>query len=126
MSKEMSQTVTEVMNSLEGVELKERQGRSFRFRMYMTNEMMNSPLDVLDLGVRAYHCLMRAGYKTVGQVADAVASKEGIGGIRNCGKKSVREIKEQLFLFNYNNLDVSRRDSYLKEVVLMNIGFPEI
>ena len=126
MSKEMSQTVTEVMNSLEGVELKERQGRSFRFRMYMTNEMMNSPLDVLDLGVRAYHCLMRAGYKTVGQVADAVASKEGIGSIRNCGKKSVREIKEHLFLFNYNNLDVSRRDSYLKEVVLMNIGFPEI
>ena len=88
--------------------------------MYMTKEMMDAPIDVLDLGVRSYHCLMRAGYKTVGQVVEAVTSEEGIGGIRNCGKKSVREIKEQLFLFNYNCMDASRRDAYLQEVVLLN------
>ena len=41
---------------------------------------------------------MRAGFKTVGDVVKAVASEEGIGNLRNCGKKSVREIKEQLFL----------------------------
>ena len=93
MNKEQGQTIMEEMNSLEGVTLREKHGGNFRFRMYMTREMLDAPIDVLDLGVRAYHCLMRAGYKTVGQVVEAVASEEGIGGIRNCGKKSVREIR---------------------------------
>ena len=86
----------------------------------MTKEMLNAPIEVLDLGVRAYHCLMRAGFKTVGDVVKAVASEEGIGNLRNCGKKSVREIKEQLFLYNYNCMDASKQAAYLQEVVLLN------
>ena len=110
----------DVMDSLVGMELKEKRGGNFRFRMYMTKEMLDAPIDVLFLNVRPYHCLMRAGYKTVGQVVKAVASEEGIGGLRNCGKKSVLEIKEQLFLFNYNCMNASKREAYLQEVVLLN------
>ena len=87
----------------------------------MTKEMLNAPIEVLDLKVRPYNCLKRAGYKTVGEVVEAVTSEKGIGGIRNCGKLSVREIKEQLFLFNYNCMDAKNQEAYLQEVVLMNM-----
>ena len=57
---------------------------------------------------------------TVGEVVDAVASEEGIGGLRNCGTKSVREIKEHLFLYQYYILPRERQEAYLQEVVLLN------
>ncbi len=41
--------------------------------------------------------------------------------IRNCGVKSIREIMEQLFLFQYTSLSPGRQEVYLKEVVQMNI-----
>lgn len=121
MNKEQGQTMMEVMNSLEGVTFRKKHGGNFRFRMYMTKEMLNAPIEVLDLKVRPYNCLKRAGYKTVGEVVEAVTSEKGIGGIRNCGKLSVREIKEQLFLFNYNCMDAKNQEAYLQEVVLMNM-----
>ena len=120
MDKEQGQTMMEVMNSLDGVTLREKHGGNFKFRMYMTKEMMSAPIEVLDLSMRPANCLKRAGFKTVGDVVKAVAPEQGIGNLRNCGKKSVREIKEQLFLFNYNCMDAKRQEAYLQEVVLLN------
>ena len=36
--------------------------------------MQEAPLEVLDLSVRSDHCLKRSGYKTVGDVVDAISS----------------------------------------------------
>ena len=91
MDKYQCRTVTEVMEQLPDVQVKEKHGSQLKFRMYMTREMMEAPLDILDLGVRSSNCLKRAGFTTVGEVVDAVASEEGIGHLRNCGTKSVRE-----------------------------------
>jgi len=115
-------TVAEVMEQLPDVQVKEKHGSQLKFRMYMTREMQEAPLEVLDLGVRASHCLKRAGFKTVGEVVAAVASEEGIGGLRNCGAKSVREIKEHLFLYQYYMLPKDKQGSFLMEVVLLNTG----
>ena len=54
-------------------------------------------------------------------MAQAVASGRELKGIRNCGAKSVREIMEHLFLYQYNSLSPSRQDAYLMEVVMMNL-----
>ena len=89
--------------------------------MYLTREMIEAPLEVLDLNVRPYNCLKRAGYKTVGDVVAAVASEQGIGGLRNCGAKSIREIKEHLFLYQYYLLPKERQETYQQEVVLLNM-----
>ena len=114
-------TVAEVMSQLEAVQVREKHGGKLRFRMYLTREMIEAPLEVLDLNVRPYNCLKRAGYKTVGDVVAAVASEQGIGGLRNCGAKSIREIKEHLFLYQYYLLPKERQEIYLQEVVLLNM-----
>ncbi len=118
--KNQCQTAMEVMNQVEGVDLHEKKGSSFRFPMYMTKTMRESPLESLELGVRAYHCLKRAGFCTIGDVTDAIASGGELSRIRNCGKTSVREIMESLFLFQYHSLPESRKDEYLMEVVALN------
>ena len=116
------QTVAEVMARMEDVHVRNKRGAHLKFRMYMTKEMQETPLEVLDLNVRPLNCLRRAGFKTVGDVVDAVASEQGISGLRNCGAKSVREIKEHLFLYQYYSLPKERQETYLIEVVLLNIG----
>ena len=91
--------------------------------MYMTKEMRESPLEVLDLSVRSEHCLKRSGYKTVGDVVYAIGSGLDLKNIRNCGAISVREIQEHLFLFQYYSLPKEKQDAFLIEVVLLNTIF---
>ncbi len=111
----------EIMNQLEGVQLREKHGSSFRFRMLMTQPMIDTSLEALELSVRAYNSLRRAGFETVGDVVEAVSSGADLQNIRNCGKTSVREIMEHLFLFQYNSLPLNKQYDYLKEVVRMNM-----
>ena len=110
-----------IMNQMDGVQLREKHGSSFKFRMHMTQSMSDTMLEALDLGVRAYNSLKRAGYNTIGDVVDAISSGSDLKNIRNCGKTSIREIMEHLFLFQYNSLPVNKRDDYLIEVVRLNM-----
>lgn len=121
MKTEQRQTLQEIMNSIEGVELKEKHGGQFHFRMYLTDKMRDTPLEALELGQRSYNCLKRAGYSTVGELTDAISGSQDLKSIRNCGAKSVREVMEQLFLFQYTSLKREKQEVYLKEVVEMNV-----
>lgn len=51
-------------------------------------------IDELELSVRSYNCLKRAGINTVGELRKM--SDEELGKIRNMGRKSMEEIKEKL------------------------------
>ena len=88
----------------------------------MTQGMSDTSIEALDLSVRSYNSLKRAGYNSIGDVVDAISTGTELKGIRNCGAKSVREIMEHLFLFQYNSLPADRQDAYLVEVVKMNRG----
>ncbi len=118
--RDQCQTAKEVMAQLNGVEVNEKKGEKLRFRMYITREMWDTPIDDLELSVRSYHSLKRAGMDTIGDIAEAVSRGMDLGHIRNCGAKSRREIQERLFLFQYYSLKESRREAYLKEVVELN------
>ena len=89
--------------------------------MNLTNSMKNEPIEALDLSVRSFNSLKRANFHTIGDVAQAVASGRELKGIRNCGAKSVREIMEHLFLYQYNSLTPARQDTFLIEVIIMNL-----
>ena len=115
------QSVKAIMNRIDGVNLHEKKGGKFRFYMNLTNMMKSEPIESLDLSVRSYNSLKRADFHTIGDVAQAVASGRELKGIRNCGAKSVREIMEHLFLYQYNMLSPDRREAYLIEIVLMNL-----
>ncbi len=121
MGKDQGSTMMEILNELEGVTLKEKRGGRFRFRMHLTPAMSDSSIEALDLGVRSYHSLKRAGYSSIGEVAEAIASGKELKSIRNCGNKSVREIMEHMFLFQYYSLKPEKREAYLREVVELNM-----
>ncbi|NPV07220.1 MAG: DNA-directed RNA polymerase subunit alpha [Anaerolineae bacterium] len=58
---------------------------------------LDTPIEALDLNVRAYNCLKRAGISTVGQVlSKLVVNENELLEIRNFGRKSLEELKEKL------------------------------
>ena len=121
MKNDQRRSVMDVMNQIEGVNLHEKKDGKFHFYMNLTSTMEKEPIEVLDLSVRASNSLKRADLHTVGAVVQAVASGRELKGIRNCGAKSVREIMEHLFLYQYNSLSPGRKEAYLLEVVIMNL-----
>ncbi len=88
--------------------------------MYLNKQMSEAPIEVLDLSPRPYNCLKRANYNYVGELAEATAEGNIGKRIRNCGTKSVREIMEHLFIYQYEILSPKSRERFLSEVVEMN------
>ncbi len=63
----------------------------------ISKETYEIPIEELELSVRAYNCLKRAGIGAVGEVLEKLAVDEGeILTIRNFGQKSLDELKAKL------------------------------
>ena len=120
MDRNQCQTAKEVLGQLNGVSVNEKKGGRLKFRMYVTEQMWETSIDALELSVRSYHSLKRAGLDTIGDIAEAVSNGMDLSTIRNCGAKSRREIQERLFLFQYYSLKPEKREGYLKEVIKLN------
>ena len=121
MNLDQGQTVMDIMNSIEGVNLHEKKGGRFKYRLYVTSKMRESSIDVLDLSPRPYNSLKRAGYDTVGDIIEAIEAGMDLKNLRHCGAKSVREIQEKLFLLQYNSLSAEKREAWLFKVIAMNM-----
>ena len=84
--------------------------------------MEETTIDSLELSVRSNNSLKRAGYGTIGQLAEAVAGEADVlQRIRSCGKKSAEEIMVRLFVYQYYTLPEDRREAYLRETLLLNL-----
>ena len=59
---------------------------------------INMSIDDLDLTVRSYNCLKRAGISTVEELTQK--TEEEMSRVRNLGKKSLKEVKEKLQAMN--------------------------
>jgi DNA-directed RNA polymerase subunit alpha len=68
--------------------------------------IMNMPIEDLDLSVRPYNCLKRAGIHTVGDLIKK--TEEEVVGVKNFGRKSLDEVKAKLAL---HNLTLRQSDS---------------
>ena len=111
----------QIFDSFEGLHIRETRNGLFRFPLHLTQSLSDTSIDALELGVRSYHCLKRAGLDTIGELAEYIASGQPLRNVRNCGTKSVREIMEKLFLYQYNIIKPEKREAYLREVVEMNL-----
>jgi DNA-directed RNA polymerase subunit alpha len=58
------------------------------------NKLMEMTIEELDLSVRSYNCLKRAGINTVAELC--AKSDEEMIKVRNLGKKSLEEVKQKL------------------------------
>lgn len=59
-----------------------------------TNKVLDMTIEELDLSVRSYNCLKRAGIQTVQDLA--AKSEDDMIKVRKLGKKSLKEVKEKL------------------------------
>jgi DNA-directed RNA polymerase subunit alpha len=68
----------------------------------LTNEIYETPIENLDLSVRVFNSLKRAGIVTVGEVLEILEKGEdAIMSIRNFGDKSMDELVEKMILKGY-------------------------
>lgn len=59
-----------------------------------TEKVLDMPIEELDLSVRSYNCLKRAGINTVGELIQK--TEEDMMKVRNLGKKSLEEVQGKL------------------------------
>lgn len=57
------------------------------------DSIMQMTIEELDLGVKAFNCLKRAGYNNV---SDIISNLESLKGVRNLGKRSYEEVMQKL------------------------------
>lgn len=112
--------IKSIFDNADLADVNRRAGVKFHFPLYLTEKMKYTDIEALELGVRSYNCLKRAGYHTIGDLVERVHGSEDLRGIRNCGKKSVDEIMENLFCYQYSILDSSKKAEFLKIVIEMN------
>ena len=61
-------------------------------------QILNTPVEELELSVRSSNCLKNANIKTIGELTKK--TEDDIAKTRNFGKKSLQEIKEKLKEWN--------------------------
>lgn len=106
--------------TLNFTELKNKNGGKLRFPMYINQSLMETDLNALELSVRSSNCLHRAGYRTIGELVEAIESWEDLKKIRNCGVKSINEIMENLFCYQYGLLGNEKKAKYIQRVLELN------
>src|SRR5579883_1051145 len=62
-------------------------------------QVYDTPIEELDLSVRAYNCLKRSNITKVGQVLSM--NEEDLLAVRNFGEKSLQELRDRLLLRNF-------------------------
>ena len=67
------------------------------------NKYENFTIEELDLSVRSYNCLKRAGIQTILELTDK--TEEDMMKVKNLGKKSLKEIKEKLIAYGLSFKD---------------------
>jgi len=97
----------------------EHQGK-LKFPMYVNQQMLESNLTELELSVRSYNCLKRAGYSTIGELVEKINGMEDLKVIRNLGKKSAKEIMLVLMGYQFMNLSVDRKKKYVDRIKTLN------
>ncbi len=73
----------------------------------VTSDRIDTPIEDLNLSVRAYNCLKRSGLMTVGQILEK--SEDELLSLRNFGRKSFDELRAKLVELGF--LDLAGEDA---------------
>ena len=90
------------------------------YPIYLGREFMNSDLTALNLSVRSYNGLRRAGWKTVEDLVCHIESDRDLGRIRNLGKTSIQEIMTKLLEFHLSRLSTGEKGIYQQKFNILN------
>ena len=74
--------------------MKHKMLRLWSRRKKIKEKVLEMTIEELDLSVRSYNCLKRAGINTVQELANK--TEEDMMKVRNLGRKSLEEVKHKL------------------------------
>ena len=95
-------------------------GKQLRFPVYLGRALKEAPLEDLELSVRSYNCLKRAGMRTVGDLVEGIDGRTDLLKIRNLGIRSANEIMQAVMEYQYDLLSEEGKSRYLKRVAELN------
>ena len=116
--------IKEIFSQIDEMDIHEKHGGKFRFPIYMTESLEKTDIEALELSVRSYNCLKRAGIMTIGDLCGKIHGSEDLKSIRNCGKTSIAEIMDHLFAYQYSIIKPEQKERFLKQVLEMNLKVP--
>ena len=95
-------------------------GKRVRFPVYLGEEFLETPLDNLELSVRSYNCLWRAGIRNVGNIVNRIDNRTDLLHIRNLGIRSADEIMTALMEYQFSLLSDEGKKKYLARIDELN------
>ena len=95
-------------------------GKQLRFPVYLGQALTEAPLEDLELSVRSYNCLKRAGMRTVGDLVEGIDGRTDLLKIRNLGIRSANEIMQAVMEYQYDLLSDEGKIRYLKRLAELN------
>lgn len=94
-------------------------GKGCKIELGFTQKLCDTEVKDLDLSVRSYNALMRAGCHTVGQAISAI-NENKLMSVRNLGIKSVAEIRRFILEYGYTQASERRKKEFLHNLVKLN------
>ena len=94
-------------------------GKGCKIELGFTQKLCDTEVKDLDLSVRSYNALMRAGCHTVGQAISAINENKLLS-VRNLGIKSVAEIRRFILEYGYTQASERRKKEFLHNLVKLN------
>ena len=94
-------------------------GKGCKIELGFTQKLCDTEVKDLDLSVRSYNALMRAGCHTVGQAITAI-NENKLMCVRNLGIKSVAEIRRFILEYGYMQASERRKKEFLHNLVKLN------
>ena len=95
-------------------------GKRVGFPVYLGEEFLETPLDNLELSVRSYNCLWRAGIRNVGNIVNRIDNRTDLLHIRNLGIRSADEIMTALMEYQFSLLSDEGKKKYLARIDELN------
>lgn len=92
-------------------------GKSLRF-VFNHADRLTGSLENLGLSERAYNCLRRSNIDDI----EGVSEKwDTLGRMKNCGAKTVKEIKNKYLAFYYDMLNEEERKQFWRDSIAATI-----
>ena len=118
--REVLKDILSLVPTADLMEIRRKRGGKLSIPIYLSEKMRTTGIDALVLSIRSGNCLHRAGYQTIGSLVEGINSSEDLKRIRNCGAKSVDEIMEQLFCYQYGLLERGQKVKYIQRLLELN------
>lgn len=95
-------------------------GSSIQVNLPFSTAVCAASIDELQLSVRSWNALKRAGISTISELIDLIAC-DGLPKVRNLGRKSNAEIKTRLMAYGFDQLSEAARIRFFEQVIDRNL-----